>query len=394
MMEQFKRRPGKDALTNLINSEHLLGKDPGNLSHMESVLKNARALDLPDVVRWMANILLEWQAKAAKPNKRLLLLLTDSYIYLEEYRLAIQACEMAQKLSPEDNDISDMLSDLSAKYTIKKGKYDQEGDFTKGIKDRARQEELIEKDSLFHTSSFLHQQAEKARADYLATPTAIGKINAFVDALMKLNTEEAENEAIEVLSRAHRDTGAYQFKSRIGDIRISQMNRQYYKLQKEGDEAATAEMAKRILDFELEEYTERVVNYPTDLNLKFELGRRLFLAGRYDEAIGNFQQAQHEPRRQLQAMHYLGQSFAKKGWLPEAAETLERALHTEMTENTMMAIRYTLGDVLEQMGKLQEAQEQFSKVAQVDFNFRDVRNRVDNIRKKIAEGGSSTSGGG
>ncbi|MFA6133326.1 MAG: tetratricopeptide repeat protein [Phycisphaerae bacterium] len=388
MIEQLKHRPGKDPVTNLVNAQFLMAKDPGALAHMELVLKCARALSLPATTKWIADIMLEWQSKAVKPPKRVLLLLIDAYAAIEEYRLAIEACQIALKFSPEDNALVDMLSDFSAKHTIKKGKYDQEGDFVKGVKDLKTQEDLIQKDSLSQSKSFLEEHVDKARADYLASPTVIGKINILVDTLLKLEREEAETEAVNVLTKAHQETGSYQFKSRIGDIRIAQMTRKYRKLAAAGDKEAAIEQAKRQLAFEIEEYSERAVNYPTDLGLKFELGRRLFMAGRYDDSIGLLQQAQREPRRQLQAMNYLGQAFAKKGWLPEAAQTLERALQVEgMTETATLNIRYSLGDVLEQMGELQRAQEQFSKVAQADFNFKDVRARVDVVRKKLAGGG-------
>jgi tetratricopeptide (TPR) repeat protein len=277
------------------------------------------------------------------------------------------------------------LSQLSARYTIQKGKYDQEGDFTHSVKDMARQRELIEKDSMLQAASYLRQQADKARADYLANASQPGKISAFVDALLKLEAEAAENEAIEVLTKAYNELKSYQFKLRIGDIRIAQMTRRYRELLKAGDKEGAAAAARRQLEFELEEYAERAVNYPTDMGLKFELGRRQFLAGQYDEAIGSLQQAQRDPRRSLRAVSLLGQAFAKKGWLPEAAQTLEKALtQQELTEAHEADLRYGLGDVLEQMGELQKALDNFSKVAMTDFNYRDVRVRVDNLRKKLA----------
>jgi hypothetical protein len=314
---------------------------------------------------------------------------------MEEFRLAIQACESLRALSPEDDAVVQKLSQLSAKHTIQKGKYDQEGDFTQSVKDMARQKELIEQDSLLQGAAFLRQQVEKTRAEYLANPTQPGKINAFVDALLKLENEAAETEAVEVLTKAYNELKAYQFRIRIGDIRITQMTRRYRQLTSAGDKRGAAAQARRQLEFELEEYAERVVNYPTDLGLKYELGRRQFLAGQYDEAIGSLQQAQHDPRRGLRAILYLGQAFAKKGWLPEAATTLERGLAQELTENQEMDLRYTLGDVLEQMGDpshLQKALENFSKVAMMDFNYKDVRLRVDNIRKKLSAPPSTPQG--
>ena len=38
--------------------------------------------------------------------------------------------------------LHDARNELSAKYTLKKGKYGQEGEFTKGVKDMKGQQEL------------------------------------------------------------------------------------------------------------------------------------------------------------------------------------------------------------------------------------------------------------
>jgi tetratricopeptide (TPR) repeat protein len=210
-----------------------------------------------------------------------------------------------------------------------------------------------------------------------------GKINAFVDALLKLEEEGYENEAVDVLVKAHKDTGAYQFKLRIGDIKIRQMTRRYHALVARGDKEGVAKHRVEQLQFELAEYADRAANYPTDLGIKFELGRRQYLAGKLNEAIASLQQAQRDPRRHVQALSILGQAFAKKGLFPEAADTFEGALQGEVPEERAKELRYSLGDVLEKMNELAKAQEQFSRVAQVDYTYRDVKDRLDGIRKKL-----------
>jgi tetratricopeptide (TPR) repeat protein len=385
MLEQIKHRGGKTPLEELINAEYLLAHDPSSAGHLAAVIKAARKLELPAVVKCFADVLFIAQRPPAKPSKKVLALLVGAYESIDEYRLAIQACEILRSLVPEDTAVAARLSQLSARYTIQKGKYDQEGDFTHSVKDMARQRELIEQDSMLQAASYLQQQVERTRAEYLADPSSPGKINAFVDALVKLETEPAENEAIEVLTKAYTEQQSYHFKMRVGDIRIAQMTRRYRQLVKAGDKEAAAAAARRQLKFELEEYAERAVNYPTDMGLRFELGRRQFVAGQYDEAIGSLQQAQRDPRRSLRAISLLGQAFAKKGWLPEAAKTLEKALtQQELTDSQEMELRYGLGDVQEQMGELQKALDNFSRVAMTDFNYRDVRARVDSLRKKLA----------
>ncbi|MCD6303408.1 MAG: hypothetical protein J7M21_00415, partial [Planctomycetes bacterium] len=222
MMDLLKRRTGKDALTNLVNAEYLLAKDPGSVAHMEQFMRAAAKLELKEVVHWIALILLEAQRQAKKPSKRILVEITRALDSVEDYANAVAACDMALQQDPADGDLRSLLRDLSAKYTIKSGRYDQEGDFTKGVKDLDAQKKLMQQDSLVKDEDYLLEQIKKARQEYLEAPKVAGKINALVDALLKMENESYENEAIDVLAKAHKDTGAYQFKMRmrISPIRI------------------------------------------------------------------------------------------------------------------------------------------------------------------------------
>ncbi len=312
----------------------------------------------------------------------------DAFAAIDKFPEAILSCRLAKELTPDDPHLEEILDDMSARYTIHKGKYDQEGDFTQSIKDLDKQKELMQKDAMVQETSYLDRQIERARTEYLDTPAQPGKVNGYVDALLKYEDDAHETQAIEVLTKAHTDIGAYQFKMRIGDIRIRQLIRRYREILEKGDKAAAAEAARQQLTFELEEYAERAVNYPTDMAIKYELGRRQFLAGNYDDAIGSLQQAQRDPRRQVLALTYMGQAFAKKDWHKEAAETFARALELELPEERAKTLRYYLGDVLEKMDNIQEALDQFSQVAQMDFNYRDVRDRVEKLRSQEQAGSS------
>jgi tetratricopeptide (TPR) repeat protein len=385
MIDQLKRRPCKDPVRNLVNAEYLLSKDPGSVQNMMQVLQAARKCDLIGLVHWISLIILESQRQTKKPSKRILVDLVSAFESAKDFSMSVQACDMAISLDPNDGELRDRMRSLSALYTIDKGKFEEEGDFTKGVDDLEAQQKIQKKDALVQDEEYLLEQIRKCRQDYLENPHVAGKINNAVDALLKIENESYENEAIDILAKAHKDSSAYQFKMRIGDIRIRQMSRRFRQMRDSGDTAGATEQAKRQLAFELDEYKERCANYPTDLGLKFEMGRRQFLSGLYDEAIASLQTAQRDPRRGLRARSLIGQAFVKKGWLGMAVETFEKALELEATEEFTMELRYFLGDVLDNMGQFERAQEQFSTVAQIDYNYRDVRQRIENIRTRLSE---------
>ncbi len=383
MMEKLKVRPGKDGLEALIRAEGVLAKDPGAIAVMMVLLKSARQLELANTVPWIGGVIIDAQRVANKTNKRVLMEVAEAFAALEEFGRAIEACDLAKKSDPNDATLAQMLTEYSTKYTIQKGKYGQEGDFTKGVKDLEHQQELSQQDAMVKDRKFLDSQIEKSRAEYLQDPTLPGKINAYVDALLKVEEDAPESQAIEVLNKANETTGAYQFKMRIGDIKIRQMTRKWREFKEAGQAEEAKKQARLRLAFELEEYNERAVNYPTDLTIKYELGRRQLLAGRFDDAIGNLQQASNDPRRRLQAMNALGMAFAKKGYLREAAETFQRALQGDVPELRTKELLYNLGDVQEKMEDFDEARDAFSQLAQIDYQYKDVRERLEAIRKTL-----------
>ncbi len=383
MMDAFKHGSSKDPKENLANAEYLLAKDPGNIQRMVGVLQAAAKMDQMDVLAWVCDMLMEAMRQAKKPNMKILRLLIDAYSQTERYGKASQACAMALKLAPNDEWLQSKQKELSANYTIQQGKYDQEGDVSKSVRDMEKQKDLAQKDALVKTKSYLEKQIAQAREEYLQAPDVAAKVLNYAEALARSEDESFENEAIDVLRKAYDETGNYQFKLRTDDIRMRQMTREYRQAVQKGNKGKATQLARRQLEFELDVYKERAANYPTDLGLKYELGRRQFLAGNIDEAIGSLQQAQRDPRRELLALNYLGMAFARKDWYQEAADTFRRALEREVPEERAKELRYNLGDALEHMDKLQEAQEQFSAVAQTDFNFKDVRQRLDRVRKEL-----------
>lgn len=384
MMEGLKCRPGKEPLQNLRNAEYLLSKDPGNIAHMEQLLLWSAKLELNEVANWIGEIMLEAQRLSTRKDRRILSVLMKTYEEIHDYPKAVTACRMAVEAFGTDAKFREELRRLQTEETIQKGKYDrQDVDVSKKVVDADRQHELMEESRLIKGKGFLEQQAEKARKEYEAAPTVPGKIAALVDALQKIQEEGAENEAVAVLTKAFKETGNYQFKVRIGDIKITQLKRRYQKLIQVGEKPAAAQLAQEVLQFELTEFMERAENYPTDLGIRFELGRRQLIAGQVDEAIASLQQAQRDPRRHVQAMILLGQAFLRKGWLHEASDTYERVQDAEMNEDRRKEVLYYLGEVKEKMEEFPKAIEVFSQVAQMDFNYKDARARVEALRKKL-----------
>ncbi|MHC4984844.1 MAG: tetratricopeptide repeat protein [Planctomycetota bacterium] len=385
MMDKFKLKGGKDHLENLIRAEGVLAKEPGNLEAMQAVLRSAQKLELTETIPWICAIMLEGQKVAKRPSKRTLVDIANAFAALELFGRALEAADMAKQLDSRDAELHKLVTMLSTQHTMQKGKYGQEGDFTKGVKDMDEQMKLAQEDAMVKDKRYLEANVESSRSEYLQSPTVPGKINAYVDALLKFEDDAHENQAVDVLNKGHEATGAYQFKLRIGDVRIRQMTRRFRELKEADRKVEAAQQARQQLAFELEEYAERAVNYPTDLSIRYELGKRQYLAGKHDDAIASLQRASNDPRRRLQAMLYLGRSFAKKDWLREAVKTYEDALAGDVPEQRTKELLYELGLVLERTEDWEKAEDTFSRLAQIDYQYKDVRDHIEEIRKRRQE---------
>ncbi len=382
-MEAMKHRGGKEPADALANAEFLLAKDPGNVSHMEAVLKAAQKVDQPEVVKWICHIIFEAMRQAKRPDKRILIMIAEAFAGAEEYASALLACDMALQTDPDNVDLQEMAKDFSAKGTIKQGKYDTESSFTESVRNLDKQMALSQQDHLAQSRDFLEQEIEKARAEYEASPDEAVNVNALVEALVKIEEEGYENEATDILKKAYADFKEYRYKVRIDDMRIRQIRRRHNKLETDGQNEQAIQLASELRDFELKVYAERARNYPTDLSVKYELGLRQLTCGQIDDAIASLQQAQRDPKRRIAALTYLGQAFEKKDWHREAVETFQKALEFEPSEAKAKEIHYNLAGSLKAMGEKAKAMDHFSKVAQMDYNFRDVREQVEALRKEV-----------
>lgn len=392
MMEKMKHMRGKTPLEQLLNAEYLFAKDPEHLPYAEAMLKAAVAGGYKKTAGWIANLIFQTNNAAEKPSAQTYVLLKDSYAALGQFDKALAACQRASRLKPGDTDLADEFKNLSAELTMARGKYDMEGDFRQSIKDREVQERLQSQQSVVQTEDYRAAALARARKDFAQDPNQSRNIFNLAQALSALRTDEAENEAIQLLENAYKSKSDFSFKQRAGQIKIRQLQRKMRQAKaafeaNPGDEQAKsrlAELSSQLNEFELEHYRLCVQNYPTDLQAKYEYGSRLLQNKQYNEAIPLLQEAQKDPRRKISAMNKIGLCFFLKGWLADAIDVFSQAIDCYEIKDDDVAkeLRYNLGRAYEEQGNTAKALELYRKIAQVDFAYKDVSQRVDRLRQK------------
>ncbi len=128
----------------------------------------------------------------------------------------------------------------------------------------------------------------------------------------------------------------------------------------------------------ISEAKKRVERNPTDLQLRYELGEQLVMAGEHTEAIPELQRARQNPNARLKAMNLLGQCYTEKGMLDLAVKQFKDAASEIIAmDATKKEILYKLGLVFQKMGKKSESLDCMKQIYEVDYGYLDVAQRVE-----------------
>jgi len=346
-------------------------------------------------VLWMGPILFRANADGGKPEVGKYLALKDvyktlGYYGIDTWQLAAESCSAAWQMKQDDMDLQNELKNIGAQHAMVKGNYTAGGSFRDSIKDMKSQQKLLRQDQDFQSIDFKIEQIQEAEAALAADPNEAGKIMKLVDALEKTEETEYENRAIELLQECYDRTKQYRFRARLGDITMRQMSRmERTKRQALLADKENAELKKDYQEFrreqlvmELEEYRQRVENYPTETKFRYDVGRREFELGKFDEAIPTLQQARNDPKYRFKAGLFLARAFLEAGFLDESDETLGSLIQEYQLagDTDSKEMYYWRARVLEKKGNPADAIKHYSKLAQWDFGYKDVQMRIKALR--------------
>lgn len=378
-----------------LNALWLFGHEPDNLNYIDGVMKSASKMRAEDVACWAGGVYakaLETVPKAS--NKQFTQLAQvaeelgdraserdETEFGIEAYQMGVDALETWRRRSPDERTILDAIRHLSTKLTILKGKYKDGGTYRDSMADAEEQRDLHDEERSIQSADRLEELIAKAQTEYEQNPNEDRPLKNIVDLLCRHEQETEELRAIQLLVDRFKSTQAYRWKQMADDIRMKQLGRQARKLGRQGDADAVKQHQINQLRFELAVYKERVERYPTDYRLKFEFGVRSFRAGRFDEAIPLLQTSRVDPKNRTACGLYLGRCFFRKEYHTQAVSTLQEALEEyEMSDDELArSMLYWLGRAHEGAGQADDARETYGKILRVDYNYRDVRARLDTL---------------
>jgi tetratricopeptide (TPR) repeat protein len=211
-----------------------------------------------------------------------------------------------------------------------------------------------------------------------------------VDALEKTEHPDFENRAITLLQEWYDKTKQFRYRQRIGQIHFKQLNR----MERGKRDALTqdpknedlrkdyTQFMREKFEFELKEFELAAQAYPTEMRLRFEMGKRLYSLSRFEDAIPVLQTARADPKYRIEAGVLLGMAFLRLNYLDEADDTFGTLIKDYQLrgDDRSKEMYYWRGYVLEQKGLKPEALVHYSQVMQWDFNYRDIQARMKRLK--------------
>ncbi len=370
---------GKNPAEAMAIAEQVLDTDPTNSGAHKVIVEAATALEMPQTIVMS----LEMLVKNSPKDKAFAIQLANALADIGNVKRAEQVLTEPLQLFPGDADLAQALKNISARRTLAEGGYNELATGEGSYRDILRNEEEaveLEQGQRVHKTE---DTAERLIAEYEARLGKEPNQPKLLRSLAELYTQKKQfDRALSYYERLKvTDQGADAGLDRA----IAETNVRRFEHQVEQLDVAAPDYAERAaliqaekLAFQVAECQKRVEKYPTDLAIRYEMGVLNFQAGKIGEAIAEFQKAQSNPHKRLPAMNYLAQCFAKRKMFDLAAKTLQNAIKEKLAfDDEKKELIYNLGCVFENMGKKEDAIEQFKLIYEVDSSYKDVGPKVE-----------------
>ena len=293
---------------------------------------------------------------------------------------AIMCWTRVQQAKKGDQEAMRAIADLTVEKTISHGGYEEAESSTEVKAEHQR-------------AADAQQEAESRLTPEKRLEKAIAKDPADVSNYVQLAELHQSNEdfaqAEEVLNRALEASGGeLAIRERLEDVQIRRKRQQVNQAKSRAASEKTSEAVelyrKLVSDlnrFEIELYTARSDRYPNNLAHRFELGVRLKRAEMYREAIKPLQAAREEPRLKGEVLLNLGECFQQIKQYKLAMSNYEAAVGaiSDRSSDSKKLALYRAGCLAMALKDLDRAEEYLTELAGMEFDFKDVAERLDKI---------------
>lgn len=352
---QLKKKP----LAALKTASTLMRSDPLNPRIAKALCAAAEAAGLTEA----AILALESLRENSAANADTFSELARLYQATEQFDREYECRSEIARLKPNDSTAQKELKDAAARLTMGKA----------GWQKAASYRDVMRKDA----AAPVADPVEALRKQLEQEPSNPGLRCDLADALLR---GKRYGEAIDLLEAGLADgkTPDPRFERKLQTAKEHRLAFDLAQAEDANDKTKAAELRREMAGMRIENAERQAERYPSDLQLKFDLGKLLLEGGRLNEAIQQFQLAQRNPQRRVRSLLYLAQAFMAKGQRDVAIGQLETALGEWPTmDETRKEVLYELGLAYESVGQAEKAAQCFREIYAADIGYRDVAQKTE-----------------
>ncbi len=371
----------KDPLEAIHIAEQILNGDANSAGAHKLLADAALAAEMPQT----AVMSLEMLYKNSPKDKEAGMKLAEGLALARDTKRAELVLEELRGEYPNDNEIFMALKNLSARKTLNEGGYealaDGTGSYRDILKDKEQAVRLEQENRQVKAQDTTEELLKDWEGRLQTDPNNLKMLRNLAETYSQRKDFDRALSYFDRMAVVDGGTDSA-LQKQIGETKVRRFDFLLEKLDPAApDYAEKAEQIKAEREaFQLEECKARAEKYPTDTAIRFELGQLYYEAGKYSEAIPEFQKSQSNPHKKIPSMIYLAKCFAARGMNDIAAKRLQEALKEKPAfDEEKKDLVHTLGVLYEKMGKKDEAMEQFKAIYEIDAGYRDVGKRVEDF---------------
>lgn len=371
-------KASKDPDSIFKNGLEVLKLNPWDVGALTAMAEACAAQELDGCQLVYLKTALDVDMKNPDVNRRTALALARQGRFDE----AILCWTRVKQARPGDVEASKAIGDLTVEKTISKGRY-EDAESTKEVRQDAQTDA--------GPTTTPERALEKAIAK---NPQEVS--NYLQLAELHLGAERFD-EAEKLYQQAVEVSGNdVSIREQLEDLQLRRMRdrtavaeRRYQQDKSEENKQVYAKLRAELAKFELGYYTTRADRYPTRLDIKYELGRRLQSTGNHAEAIKQYQQALGDLQRKAQVSLYLGMCFYKIKQPKLALRYFSDAaadLTAERNPGERKEAIYCAGVLARELKDYDTAEKFLTELAGIDFGYRDVAQQLDKLNEERDKG--------
>lgn len=280
-------------------------------------------------------------------------------------------------LVKDDRDLEKLQRDLAAQQTMDQGfsQSAKDGNIRSAMKNLDKAEELEKMSKLVQTDQDFVNAVEKLEAEMVEVPADARLPKKIGDLYFekKKDYSAARDWYKKAAQLAPQDSV---LRDKVDDCDLKLWEVKILAAQKAADpklnEIRLAHLKAQIASFE-----RRVQDRPTDMGLRFDLGKAYFNGSMNDKAISEFQQSMKDPKKKSPSHFYLGRAFQRKKMFDMAEKQYIAAEENVLSQDTRLDILYHRAKLAAEANKVPLAIELGNKIIEIDINYKDISALVE-----------------